>query len=581
MTLSYSRLALALVATTAMFAVPNPALAQMPKPNFAIHLDQPSSEAQPTADPQDAEPREKTGMPPPAPEAVESRPLDAPAIVRRTAPAPRTVTRTITTSTVTGRVVDADGPAKTHKVKSGDNLDAIARAMGVDHIELAKLNGLKSPYRLQPGQLIKGPHSDAKAYVVGRGDTLYGVAQRFSVTAKAMASANDISVGKGLSPGRKLVLPEGYRDKGPIRTKSQVVEQVAEVGEDAPPAPRKPGRGVKPVQSQPQEEATLRTTTTTQSRVTGKVVEFAGKPISYRVRKGDALDGIAREFGMTRKELAEGNGLKAPYALQPGQVLKGPPEQVKGYVPVEGDTLALIAKRFNVTPKALAAMNGMRAGAGVKPGKRLTLPSGFRDKGPIKETIRTISPESVPTVMPPTVRPPTVRPTPTPYVPQAPIPYRPPVNPPQPPPTTQSGPLSDAQISSLGRGRFVWPLRGEVISSFGPKGTGQRNDGINLRAQPGDTVRAAAGGDVVYAGDQVPGFGNLVLVKHADGWVTAYGHLARIDVKMQQRIVQGQQLGQAGETGGVSGLQLHFEVRYAPSPTERARPIDPQLVLGR
>ncbi len=86
---------------------------------------------------------------------------------------------------------------------------------------------------------------------------------------------------------------------------------------------------------------------------------------------------------------------------------------------------------------------------------------------------------------------------------------------------------------------------------------------------------------MVYAGDQVPGFGNLVLVKHADGWVTAYGHLGRVDVKMQQKVVQGQQLGMAGQSGGVSEPQLHFEVRYAPSPTERARPVDPQLVLGK
>ena len=146
-------------------------------------------------------------------------------------------------------------------------------------------------------------------------------------------------------------------------------------------------------------------------------------------------------------------------------------------------------------------------------------------------------------------------------------------------PTT--GPLSEQQISALGRGRFNWPLRGDIISDFGPKGTGQRNDGLNIRARAGEPVRSAAGGDVVYAGDQVPGFGNLVLVKHADGWVTAYGHLARVDVKMQQKVTQGQQLGQAGASGGVSEPQLHFEVRFAPSPADRARPIDPRLVLGK
>ncbi|MGC8001600.1 murein hydrolase activator EnvC family protein, partial [Salmonella enterica] len=70
------------------------------------------------------------------------------------------------------------------------------------------------------------------------------------------------------------------------------------------------------------------------------------------------------------------------------------------------------------------------------------------------------------------------------------------------------------------------PVRGEILSGFGPKGPSQRNDGVNIRVNTGEAIRAAAAGDVVYAGDQVPGFGNLVLIKHADGWVTAYGHLS-------------------------------------------------------
>jgi murein DD-endopeptidase MepM/ murein hydrolase activator NlpD len=140
-------------------------------------------------------------------------------------------------------------------------------------------------------------------------------------------------------------------------------------------------------------------------------------------------------------------------------------------------------------------------------------------------------------------------------------------------------PAADAQIVSLGRGRFVWPVQGQVVATFGPKGGNQRNDGVKIRAPLGETVRSVAAGEVVYAGDQVPGFGNLVLIKHADGWVSAYGHLSRVDVKIQQRIGQGQQIGQVGSSGGVSEPQLHFEIRYAPTPQDRARPIDPQLVL--
>ena len=139
--------------------------------------------------------------------------------------------------------------------------------------------------------------------------------------------------------------------------------------------------------------------------------------------------------------------------------------------------------------------------------------------------------------------------------------------------------MTPTQITAAGRGRFIWPLRGQVISPFGDKGTGQHNDGVDIAATPGSGVRAAAAGEVVYAGSSIPGFGNLVLVKHSGGWVTAYAHLDRIEVRMRDSVAQGDELGQAGQTGAVDRPQLHFEVRYAPDPTEKARPVDPTLVL--
>ena len=139
--------------------------------------------------------------------------------------------------------------------------------------------------------------------------------------------------------------------------------------------------------------------------------------------------------------------------------------------------------------------------------------------------------------------------------------------------------LTPTQIAAAGRGRFIWPLRGQLISGFGDKGTGQHNDGVDIAATPGSGVRAAAAGEVVYAGSSIPGFGNLVLVKHSGGWVTAYAHLDRIEVRMRDSVAQGDELGQAGQTGAVDRPQLHFEVRYAPDPTEKARPVDPTLVL--
>lgn len=366
-------------------------------------------------------------------------------------PEPRIVMQTITKTTITGKVVDADGPPKVYTVKSGDNLSAIARKLDTTADQLAKDNKLKEPYLVKPGQELKGPQSKAKAYVVGQGDTLYGIARRFSVTAVQIAEANEMELNAPLKSGKKLILPEGFKDKGP--TKSTVTIPV-----EAPPSTRPtPNPAPTPVVTPP--------------------------PV-----------------------------VRPPVVVPPPVI---PPVQPQ----------------------------------------------------------------------PQPVKPPPVVPKPVPVVPPRPqpTPVRPPVIPaPSPGPVVPTtGPLTESQISALGRGRFNWPLRGDVISDFGPKGTGQRNDGLNIRARAGEPVRSAADGDVVYAGDQVPGFGNLVLVKHADGWVTAYGHLARVDVKMQQKVAQGQQLGQAGASGGVSEPQLHFEVRFAPSPADRARPIDPRLVLGK
>ncbi len=578
----------ALVLATASALTTSLAWAQMPKPNFPIALPKVADEEKPTATAEpDGSVRETPVMPAtPAPEGVEARALTEAAVPRETTK-PASVTRTETKTTIAGRVVSAEGPAKVHVVKKGDTLAAIGRDWDMDPLDIAKQNKLKSPYRLHPGDKIKGPKSSAKAYVVGQGDTLYAVARRFSVSAKALADANNVSTSQALKSGQKLILPAGFKDKGPTRIQVIVAGDQADEGTaNAPPA-QAPAPSIKPisrpttvtkslpVETEQAAEPVARPTTTTKVSVTGKVVEFTGKPIRYTVRRGDAVDSIAHGMGMTRKEFADLNNLEAPYILRPGKVLKGPPQTLKAYVPVEGDTFALIAKRFSTTPKALIALNGKT----VRPGKRLTLPDTIRDRGPVRETIRNVPvapPESKtsPTYERPTAPVITPRPYTPPPVTQRPT-YPSPISP------TVSAPLTDAQVSALGRGRFAWPLKGELISDFGPKGTGQRNDGVNIRAHSGDAIRAAAAGDVVYAGDQVPGFGNLILVKHTEGWVTAYGHLARIDVKMQQKVVQGQQLGLAGDTGGVSEVQLHFEVRYAPVPTERARPVNPELVLGK
>jgi murein DD-endopeptidase MepM/ murein hydrolase activator NlpD len=113
---------------------------------------------------------------------------------------------------------------------------------------------------------------------------------------------------------------------------------------------------------------------------------------------------------------------------------------------------------------------------------------------------------------------------------------------------------------------FVWPVSGRVLSDFGATTTGGRNDGINIAAPLGAPIRAAASGFITYAGDELKGYGNLVLIKHSGGYTTAYAHADRLLVVKGDYVASGQVIGYAGETGDVTSPQLHFEIRSNTTP---------------
>ncbi len=115
---------------------------------------------------------------------------------------------------------------------------------------------------------------------------------------------------------------------------------------------------------------------------------------------------------------------------------------------------------------------------------------------------------------------------------------------------------------------FRWPAKGRIIAGFGPKTNGQANDGINIALPEGTPIKAAEDGVVAYAGNELKGYGNLVLVRHADGFVTAYAHAKELLVKRGDSIKRGQVIARSGQTGNVDAPQLHFEIRKGPSPID-------------
>ena len=134
-------------------------------------------------------------------------------------------------------------------------------------------------------------------------------------------------------------------------------------------------------------------------------------------------------------------------------------------------------------------------------------------------------------------------------------------------------PTPPPQPAAVGSQRLLWPVNGRVISDFGQSRTGERNDGINISVPAGSPVRSADAGTVSYVGNELKGYGNLVLIKHENGNVTAYAHSQSVTVRRGERVTRGQIIAFAGETGDVTQPQVHFELRVG------TRPVDPRPFL--
>jgi len=138
-------------------------------------------------------------------------------------------------------------------------------------------------------------------------------------------------------------------------------------------------------------------------------------------------------------------------------------------------------------------------------------------------------------------------------------------------------PLRETPPAAKSRGSgFVWPVRGRVVEAFGNGSSGTQNDGINIAVRAGAPVCAAAAGEVVYVGNELRGYGNLVLIKHGGGYLTAYAHNSTLLVRKGEHVARGQTIALVGATGQVREPQLHFEIRYGRDPVDPMRYLPPQ-----
>ena len=340
------------------------------------------------------------------------------------------------------------------------------------------------------------------------------------------------------------------------------------------------------------------------SDVTGSLPPVAPPPPSFTweggtpitVARGETLETISHRYGVPAAAVMEANSITNPATIRPGQHLviprrRGPASAVSApqtrvastapavpsaapvgpprsalvpaasvHMVAPGETLHSIARLYGKPVMALAKANNIPPDTMVKVGERIAIPGGA-------STLASAAPPPVAPAAPPATR----GDGSVGSIATADSPHSARLAAPVAPDADESG-GKGAEAGNLQA--FRWPVRGRVIAGFGPKPNGLQNDGINLAVPEGTPVKAADDGVVAYAGNELKGYGNLVLVRHGNGFVTAYAHASEIMVKRGDTVKRGQVIAKSGQTGNVTSPQLHFEIRKG------ATPVDPSQYLN-
>jgi murein DD-endopeptidase MepM/ murein hydrolase activator NlpD len=349
------------------------------------------------------------------------------------------------------------------------------------------------------------------------------------------------------------------------------------------------GRGVSSYA--PPAQPHLETTATVPPRSVAAAQPAGGTKII--VGTSDTLDVLAKRYRVTPQAILAANGYKGPRALSPGQQLIIPhPATAAAPAPAStpvaaapaakpvavmaappsthfvnrGDTLASIARKNHISSAELARANGLDPSAKLKLGTKLTVPGAKTAAmaAPVAAAPVTAAPVAG------TLQPVAAAPAPATKMAAAGAPVQSArlaqatTNVEEKPAET---PAKAAETTSA-LPTFRWPVRGKVVTSYGAKTNGKSNDGINVAVPEGTPVKAAEDGVVAYSGNELKGYGNLVLVRHSNGYVTAYAHASELLVKRGDTIKRGQVIAKSGQSGEVASPQLHFEIRKGSSPVD-------------
>ncbi len=305
-------------------------------------------------------------------------------------------------------------------------------------------------------------------------------------------------------------------------------------------------------------------------------------PTETRVMRGETLYAIAERTRSPLAGLIQVNDLRAPFALTPGQILKLPP--LKVHIVRRNESFAAIARRYNVDERSLALFNRFPRPVKLQPGQKVILPALVRDQltglEP-QDLVALLANElaagrTVSGTIPGQLRPNLEASSVVAVTPSPPKPKQPVVEAPKPktaPTPPAIGPLATpSPLAALPS--FAWPVRGRLVETFGTKADLRVVDGIEIEAPAGTPFKAAASGQVAYVGNQLAGYGWLVLIRHSSDYMTAYAFANSVNVREGQSVTRGQVIGQVGQTGRARSPRLHFQVRHA------TKPVDPVPFLA-
>ena len=275
---------------------------------------------------------------------------------------------------------------------------------------------------------------------------------------------------------------------------------------------------------------------------------------------------ISRRYFVSTRDIIRANDLRPPYRLHVGQRLHIP--RLRVHTIVKGDTLGGIVETYQVSLYALARLNRLKPPYRIIQGKKLQIPSSQYRKTLVPKVAEKSAPEAKLTLKPqsqPTLQDlkivKALQHTSTTWVAER---SKTPAK-----MLVKKAKKTSSKPTIQSSGQMIWPLRGKVVSRFGSKSQGMRNDGINISAKVGSAVKAVDHGMVVYSGDKLSGFGWILVIRHDNGLMSAYAHNEALLVKRGDQVRQGQVIARSGKSGNVTSGQLHFEIRQG------SRPVDP------